>query len=99
MKKPIHTMNTIASRCCYNAFKRNKTSLFNEHDEDANSIMEEVKEFLLASEEKKSEHLPKYTEAQEELADILISCMTELYKRGVDIDTIVMDKIIFNENR
>lgn len=98
-KKYKDSMNSLASKCCYNALKRGKTSVFSEHDEDANSIMAEVNEFLLASEHKKSEHLPDYTEAQEELADVLISCMTELFKRGVNIDDIVRQKIAFNEKR
>lgn len=98
-KKYKDSMNLLASKCCYNALKRGKTSVFSEHDEDANSIMGEVKEFLLASEERMSEHLPDYTEAQEELADVLISCMTELFKRGVNVDDIVRQKIAFNESR
>lgn len=92
-------MNNLASRSCYNALKRGKTSVFSEHDEDANGIMGEVNEFLLASEEKKSEHLPEYTEAQEELADVLICCMTELFKRGVNVEKLVRTKIAFNERR
>jgi hypothetical protein len=61
--------------------------------------MIEVNEFAEASEDKKSEHLPEYTEAQEELADIIIGCMTELFKRGVDVDKIIDAKIEFNEQR
>ena len=98
-KKYKDSMNSLASRSCYNALKRGKTSVFSEHDEDANGIMGEVNEFLLASEERMSEHLPDYTEAQEELADVLISCMTELFKRGVNVDDIVRRKIAFNESR
>lgn len=94
-----YSMNNLASRSCYSALKRGKTSVFSEHDEDANSIMGEVNEFLLASEEKKSEHLPEYTEAQEELADVLICCMTELFKRGVNVEKLVRTKIAFNERR
>lgn len=55
--------------------------------------------FVEASEDKESVHLPEYTEAQEELADILICCMTELVKRGVNVDKIIDAKIKFNENR
>ena len=61
--------------------------------------MIEVNELAEASEDKKSEHLPEYTEAQEELADIIIGCMTELFKRGVDVDKIIDAKIEFNEQR
>ena len=61
--------------------------------------MIEVNEFAEASEDKKSEHLPEYTEAQEELADIIIGCMTELFKRGIDVDKIIDAKIEINEQR
>ena len=46
-----------------------------------------------------STHLPQYTEAQEELADIIIACFTELHRRGVDVEKIITDKIKFNETR
>ena len=88
-----------ASKAFYNALKRGKTSIYNYHCDDVDGLLEEIKEFAEASEEKPSEHLPEYTEAQEELADILISCMTELFKRGVNIDKIVDAKIAFNESR
>ena len=92
-------LNEKASKAFYNALRRGKTSVYNSHQDDAEGLMAEMKEFAEASEEKKSEHLPEYTEAQEELADILISCMTELFKRGVNVDKIIDDKIAFNENR
>ena len=56
-------------------------------------------EFIKANEEKPSEHLPEYTEAQEELADILITCLTELDRRKVDVEEIIMKKIEFNKIR
>lgn len=51
------------------------------------------------NEESPSEHLPEYTEAQEELADILITCLTELDRRKVDVEEIIMKKIEFNKIR
>ena len=88
-----------ASKAFYNALRRGKTSIYNSHQQDTESIMIEVNEFAEASEDKKSEHLPEYTEAQEELADIIIGCMTELFKRGIDVDKIIDAKIEFNEQR
>ena len=88
-----------ASKAFHNALRRGKTSIYNSHQQDTESIMIEVNEFAEASEDKKSVHLPEYTEAQEELADILICCMTELVKRGVNVDKIIDAKIKFNENR
>lgn len=88
-----------ASKAFHNALRRGKTSIYNSKQQDTESIMIEVNEFAEASEDKKSEHLPEYTEAQEELADIIIGCMTELFKRGVDVDKIIDAKIEFNEQR
>ena len=88
-----------ASKAFYNALRRGKTSVYNYHRDDAETLMAEMKEFAEASEDKKSEHLPEYTEAQEELADIIIGCMTELFKRGVNIEKIIDAKIDFNEKR
>lgn len=88
-----------ASKAFHNALRRGKTSIYNSHQQDTESIMIEVNEFAEASEDKKSEHLPEYTEAQEELADIIIGCTTELFKRGVDVDKIIDAKIKFNEQR
>ena len=53
----------------------------------------------MASEERQSEHLPLYTEAVEELGDVMIACMTELCKRNVDVEKLISDKIRFNELR
>lgn len=61
--------------------------------------MSEMLEFNAASETKPSEHLPEYTEAQEELADIIICGLTELHRRNVDIEELVIKKIEFNERR
>lgn len=93
------SMNDWASKAFYNALKREKTSIYNTHKEDAEGILNELLEFKSADENKESEHLPNYTEAQEELADILICCFTELFKRGVNVDEIIAQKIAFNESR
>ena len=88
-----------ARKAFNNALRRGKTSVYNYHQDDAKTLMAEMKEFAEASEDMKSEHLPEYTEAQEELADIIIGCMTELFKRGVNIEKIIDAKIAFNEKR
>lgn len=54
-----------ASKAFYNALKRGKTSVSNSHKEDAEGLMAEMKEFVEASEDKESVHLPEYTEKQE----------------------------------
>lgn len=63
------------------------------------SIFSELKEFREASEIEKSEHLPEYTQAQEELADVLICCLTELHRRGTNVEEIIKAKIEFNKTR
>ena len=92
-------LNTLAKSCQEIAAKRGKITSDLAHWPSAGSISEELMEFIRASEEKPSEHLPQYTEAQEELADILIVCLTELDRRGVDIEEIIIDKIAFNKTR
>lgn len=99
MNNDMDKMNNKAKRAFYNALRRGKTSVYNTHSDDVNGLMAEMNEFAEASECKESEHLTGYSEAQEELADILICCMTELCKRGVDVDIIVDAKLAFNETR
>ena len=81
------------------ATRRRKTTSKISHNLDACSLLEEIDEFQMSSEEKVSVHIPPYTEAQEELADILIASLTELYKRGVDVEAIIMRKAAYNEIR
>lgn len=92
-------LNSLAKDAHKNAVKRGKSTILPNHKRDVMSICEELFEFNNAKENKLSEHLPIYTEAEEELADILIGCMTELQKRGVDIEVLITDKIRYNENR
>lgn len=92
-------INSIASLCAETAFKRGKISDSVEHWKTAGGISEELMEFIKADESKPSEHIPEYTEAEEELADILITCLTELNRRSVDIEKIVIDKVVFNQKR
>lgn len=69
------------------------------HGESYAAIFRELNEYDLASELTKSEHLPQYTEAEEELTDVLIVCLTELHRRGTNIEEIVKAKISFNKTR
>ena len=96
-------MNQIAKTTYRTAVERGKITETNDrstqHEEAHNSLIEEIKEFSWASEERVSNHLPGYTEAQEELADILITCLTELHRRGTDIEKIVSGKVKYNKTR
>lgn len=81
------------------ALKRGKISKSIYHAETVESLTSELSEYINASEDTPSEHLPKYTEAQEELADILIVCLTELNRRNVDVELIIKYKTEFNLKR
>ena len=92
-------INDLAQQAHDTAVRRGKTSDDASHLDTFFSILSELKEFREASEINPSEHLPQYTQTQEELADIIICGFTELYKRGVDVEEIVMAKIEFNKVR
>lgn len=92
-------LNNIAALCAENAKRRGKVGYDVSHVLTWWSISNELKEFDGASETGPSDHLPEYTEAQEELADILITCLTELHHRNVDVEAIITKKLEFNQNR
>lgn len=69
------------------------------HEETMTSLTEEFEEVFAASEVTPSDHLPQYSEAVEELVDVAIVVMTELYRRHVDIDQALHKKMKFNERR
>lgn len=92
-------IDVLSEKAYNNALQRGKTSEVIDHWEDYRSIRAELEEFCCAYEDKPSEHLPEYTQSTEELADIMIACMTELYKRNVKVSEIVMRKIQFNTKR
>ena len=52
-----------------------------------------------ASEIDPSEHLPQYTASVEELADIAISALTELYARVDNVEEVIVAKINYNKTR
>ena len=92
-------INNLARQAFNTAIIRGKTSKDTTHNETFFSILSELKEFRKASEIDPSEHLPQYTQAQEELTDVLICCLTELHRRGVDVEKIIKDKVEFNKTR
>ena len=92
-------LKDTARRAFEDAIRRGKTTVAVSHFLDACSILKEIDEFQMADEKKPSIHVPIYTEAQEELADIIIGCLTELHKRGTDIEAIIRHKMIYNQGR
>lgn len=92
-------INQLAQTAFNTAIIRGKTEKDLPHLDTFFGILEELKEFREASEVTKSEHLPKFSEAQEELCDVLICCLTELHRRGTNIEEILREKIDFNKTR
>ena len=95
----VPRINDLAKQAHETAVKRGKTSEDALHLDTFFGILSELKEFREASEIDPSEHLPEYTQAQEELTDVLICCLTELYRRGVDVEEIIKAKINYNKTR
>lgn len=92
-------INDMARVAFNTAIIRGKTAKDMNHLDTFFGIFSELKEFRDASEIDKSEHLPQYTQAQEELADVLICCLTELHRRGTNVEEIIKAKIEFNKTR
>ena len=95
----MENINQLAQTAFNTAIIRGKTGKEPNHMAAFYSILDELKEFREASEIDPSEHLPQYTQAQEELTDVLICCLTELHRRGVDVEEILKAKIEFNKTR
>lgn len=95
----VTRINDLAKQAHETAVRRGKTSEDASHLDTFFGILSELKEFREASEVDPSEHLPQYTQSQEELTDVLICCLTELHRRGVDVERIIKDKIEFNKTR
>lgn len=92
-------INQLAQTAFNTAIIRGKTSKDISHDDTFFGIFEELKEFREASEIDPSEHLPQYTASVEELADIAISALTELYARVDNVEEVIVAKIEFNKTR
>ena len=95
----IQQLNNLARQAFNTAIIRGKTSKELSHDDTFFGILEELREFREASETDQSEHLPEYTASVEELADIAISALTELYARVDDVEEVIVAKINYNKTR
>lgn len=97
----LDDVNVLASFSYDLAIKRAKTSLNLSIDDICNGIGEELKELRNAT-ENPSEHIPDYTEQQEELADVILAGLTELRKiceGKCYVSDVLSAKIEFNKNR
>lgn len=95
----IPRINKLAKQAHETAVKRGKTSEDASHLDTFFGILSELKEFREASEIDPSEHLPQYTASVEELADIAISALTELYARVDNVEEVIIAKINYNKTR
>ena len=95
----IPRINDLAKQAHETAVKRGKRSEDTSHLDTFFGILSELKEFREASEIDPSEHLPQYTASVEELADIAISALTELYARVDNVEEVIVAKISYNKTR
>jgi hypothetical protein len=95
----MENINQLAQTAFDTAIIRGKTSEDASHLDTFFSILSELKEFRAASEIDPSEHLPQYTASVEELADIAISALTELYARVDNVEEVIVAKINYNKTR
>lgn len=97
----ITEINELAERAYRCAVRRGKTIEKGNisHKDTVASLADEFSEFVIANERLKSEHIEFVSQAAEELADILIVCMTELHRRNVDVEKLLLTKMEFNDKR
>lgn len=94
-------LNNFGEITLQTAYRRGKCKRLSEdiHRETFLSLNEELNEFDMSSESAMSEHIPLYTEAEEELADLLIVALTELSRRRVNVEEIITSKALYNQSR
>ena len=97
-------LNKFGKRAYNNALSRGKihndlADIYVVHEETVVSMTEEMNEVVVASETLPGDHLPQYTEIVEELVDVAIAAITELHRRGVDIEEVLHAKMKYNESR
>lgn len=92
-------LSEMARRSYLCALRRGKTRRNNTHEALCRGIQEEMDELHKADRYNESEHLKGISEEVEELADVILCCMTELYGRGLDVEIVIKRKLLFNEKR
>ena len=89
----------MAAQAYDTAVARGKICENDTHDDVFFGILEELREFREASESAPSVHVPELTEAEEELVDVYICCLTELHRRVPDVERAVKLKLNYNKTR
>ena len=99
----MRTIDELAQQSFEIALKRgkitNSTSVADYHKEFVDGIKSEFDEYLFASDRVISEHLPDYNQREEELIDLTLVCLTELKRRGLNVEKALRLKLNFNETR
>ena len=88
----------MAGKALKTATKRGKVDSRTTDIEQIQAIMDELMELVDAT-EKKSAHIPYFTEQEEEAADVIIATLTYLARKGVDVDFLLISKMSYNANR
>lgn len=93
------SINDLAERAYQCALRRKQITEEVTHKSAVNGLANEFAEFVVADESLPSEHLPFVSQADEEVIDILIVCLTELRRRDLDAEFVITKKMEFNEKR
>lgn len=92
------SFNYIAKKALETAIKRGKVDSRTTDIEQIAAIRAELAELADAT-EKKSLHLPCFTEQEEEAADVIIATLTYLARKNADVDLLLIAKMSYNTNR
>lgn len=92
-------LNDWARRSFECAVRRGKTHSRISHKDMCESIQAELDELKKASRKAMSVHIEGMNEETEELVDVMLCCMTELYNKGENVEAALMAKLIYNDGR
>lgn len=92
------SLNYMAKKALETATKRGKVDSRMTDMEQIAAIRAELAELADAT-EKKSLHLPCFTEQEEEAADVIIATLTYLARKNVDVDLLLIAKMSYNAKR
>lgn len=88
----------MAEKALETATKRGKVDSRTTDMEQIQAIRAELAELADAT-EKKSVHIPYFTEQEEEAADVIIATLTYLARKGADVDLLLISKMSYSANR
>lgn len=93
-------LDKLAKLCHQTALRRKKIGEHSSPKGIMLAISAEWRELCVASSDNPSEHIPEWSEMEEEAADVIISTITLLQHIGCEsIEQLIRDKIEFNRKR